>query len=165
PPPPYSQQPQLPPGGNRIPLITPSQAPFPDSQQTGAPPCYDSSGSPIYIGSALLVDSVHPCKIGPHLAGRALVAYGGREYPHNGRYDLLPFVPELMEFVTTSHGRIPPGRRPISGGFEESGRPLYHAMAVVNGTRVPGKTGEHLGGCNVGYGGREHAIKENYEIL
>ena len=60
------------------------------------------------------------------------------------RYDILPITQD-HEWVPTSHGRIPEGRRPVDGGFEESGHRLYHAVAVVHGLSVPGKTGEHLG--------------------
>ena len=49
-----------------------------------------------------------------------------------------------MEFVRTSRGLIPQGRRPVEGGYEENGAKLYHAVAMVNGVRVPGKTGAHL---------------------
>ncbi|PFH52958.1 hypothetical protein AMATHDRAFT_138897 [Amanita thiersii Skay4041] len=155
---------QPPASGHRIPLST-SSSTFPDPSQTGPAPCFDSDQSPMFIGSALFDKSVHPCKIGMHFPSHAVVAYGGQEHPHNGRYDLLPFVPEQMEFVRTSYGQIPPGRRPIEGGYEETGHKLYHAVGTVNGVRVPGKTAEHLGGCNIGYGGIEHVILENYEIL
>ncbi|KAI0260534.1 hypothetical protein BC834DRAFT_900301 [Gloeopeniophorella convolvens] len=70
-----------------------------------------------------------------------------------------------MEWVRTARGRVPPGRRPVEGGYESSGARLYHALAVVDGVRVPGKTGEHLGGCNVAFGGREHVVRDDYEIL
>jgi hypothetical protein len=94
-----------------------------------------------------------------------------------------------MEFVHTSRGVIPPGRRPIEGGYEQDGNKLYHAVAVVNGVKVPGKTGEHLydlpyllpsvdskltdtlyfscfrRGSRVAFGGAEHEIDDNYEIL
>jgi len=49
-----------------------------------------------------------------------------------------------MEWVRTSGGRIPSGRRPVEGGYEESGEKLYHAVGLVKGVKVPGKTGEHL---------------------
>lgn len=70
--------------------------------------------------------------------------YGGAEVAHSGRYDLLPFDPETMEWVATSFGRIPANRDPVQGGHEENGQKLYHAMAYLQGTLVPGKTGEHL---------------------
>lgn len=142
-PPPYFNHPAPPPSGYRLPLAT--TAAFPSPQETGQPPFYDADGvSPVFIGSALMERSVHPCKIGPHLQPFASVPYGGGEHGHHGRFDLLPFRPEQMEFVPTSHGRIPAGRRPVEGGYEEDGNKLYHAVAVVNGVKVPGKTGEHL---------------------
>ena len=58
-----------------------------------------------------------------------------------------------MEFVRTSHGHVPAGRRPVEGGYEEDyggGEPkkLYHALALIRfgdqEVLVPGKTGLHL---------------------
>lgn len=128
--------------GYRVPLNTESG--FPSQDQAGVPPLRDADGSPVFIGSALFPKSVHPCKIIPRLSPAARVPYGGTEHGHNGRYDLLPFVPQQMEWVPASHGRLPQGRRAIEGGYEESGQKLYHALAVVSGVQVPGKAGEHL---------------------
>ncbi|KAG0706825.1 hypothetical protein DFH29DRAFT_980263 [Suillus ampliporus] len=147
PPPPYPT-PMIPatrppPSGTRIPLHLNSA--IPDLRQTGAPPCYDADGvSPVFIGSAIFQSSVHPCKIAPHLPFPCRVPYGGTEVEHQGRYDLLPFDPATMEWVRTSLGRIPHGRDPIAGGYEENGPHLYHALARVGQTWVLGKTGEHL---------------------
>lgn len=142
-PPPGYTPPAPPPSGYRLPLSTTSQ--FPAPQHVGQPPCFDLDGrSPVYLGSALFEKSVHPCKIAPHLNPPCSVPYGGGEHSHHGRYDLLPFTPQTMEFVRTSHGRIPDGRRPVEGGYEENGAKLYHAVGLVKGTRVPGKTGSHL---------------------
>ena len=130
--------------GYRLPLIATSF--FPNNvSQTGPPPFYDADGvSPVFIGSAILEKSVHPCKIGPHLRPFPSVPYGGEEYKHQGRFDLLPFRKDLMEWVRTSGGRIPSGRRPVEGGYEETGEKLYHAVGLVKGVKVPGKTGQHL---------------------
>jgi hypothetical protein len=140
-----SYQQQTPPSGYRTPLDSKDGKPFPTNlQDIGPPVTRDLDGSPIYIGSVLFDNAVHPCKIGPHLSPPAQVAYGGVEQGHHGRYDLLPFVPEQMEWVHTSHGRIPPGKRPVEGGYEQGGEKLYHALVPVQGVKVPGKTGEHL---------------------
>lgn len=54
--------PAPPASGYRIPSRT--DAPFPgNQQQVGEPPCRDLDGSPIYFGSALFDNSVHPCKV------------------------------------------------------------------------------------------------------
>ena len=138
--------------------------PFP-TQQAGPPVVYDADGqTPVFIGSALFERAVHPCKIIPSFQPPARVAYGGGEHEHRGRFDLLPFNPNTMEWVPASHGQLPPGRRPVEGGYEENGEKLYHALAVVQGVRVPGKTGAHLGGANVPFGGGEHTV-EKYEVL
>jgi hypothetical protein len=193
----YQPEPEVPPSGYRIPLSTPGPA-FPGPDKTREAPFRETNGRDfVFFGSALMQFSVHPCKIAPHLKLPCRVPYGGAEIAHQGRFDLLPFVPEHMELVTTSNGLVPHGRRPIKGGFESTGAELYHAVAVINGTKVPGKTGTHLvrlpssrgptapplplgdfahlrnpcglmsyqGACHVAYGGREHAVKENYEIL
>jgi hypothetical protein len=120
--------------GHRVSLATDRPLPA-NLQDVGQPPFHDEDGvSPIYIGSSLTQNSIQPCTIGPHL----------RPYGHSGRYNLLPFRPHEMEWVQTSHGQIPYGRRPIEGGHEEKGAKLYHAAALINGLKVPGMAGEHL---------------------
>ena len=146
--------PQVPPSGYRIPLGMPSTTSstttpsfsFPGIGRTREAPFTDADGkSPVFIGSALMQDSVHPCKIVPNMQNEACrVAYGGGEVAHEGRYDLLPFVPALMEFVPAANGHVPHGRKPVKGGFEQNGVELYHAVAVIDGVKVPGKTGIHL---------------------
>lgn len=143
---------QVPPSGYRIPLGAPeassssSPSSFPDIVKTREAPFMDKDGkSPVFIGSALMQNSVHPCKIVPSMLNQACrVAFGGGEVVHQGRYDLLPFVPALMEFVPASNGHVPDGRKPVKGGFEQYGTELYHAVAVIEGVKVPGKTGIHL---------------------
>jgi len=133
---------QIPPSGHRILLSSRGGPPFPGVEQTRGAPFTDADGkSPVFIGSAFMQNSVHPCKITPNLPRACHVSYDGVEVIHDGLYDLLPFVPEHMEFVLTSGGHIPPGRRPVKGGFEHDGKELYHAVAVIKGIKVPGKTG------------------------
>ncbi|KAI5122281.1 hypothetical protein M0805_002361 [Coniferiporia weirii] len=161
-PPAYSHS-RPPPSGYRIPLST--DVPFPATVQAGHAPCVDGNGAwPVYFGSALFPNAVHPCKIVPDLgATPCRVPYGGSETEHRGRYDLLPFTDD-MELIPASNGHIPPGRRPVEGGYEETGNKLYHAVATINGVRVPGKCGEHLSGANVAYGNAE-IYARNYELL
>lgn len=144
-PPPYQEHQNRapPPSGFRIPLNT--DAALPPPQQLGQPVSFDADGrSPVFLGSAIFPNSVHPCKICPHLSPPCRVPYGGGEHEHHGRYDLLPFDQNTMEWVHTAQGRVTPGRRPVEGGYEQGGGKLYHALAVIDGVRVPGKAGEHL---------------------
>ena len=136
------QRQQPPPSGLRILLA--SNAEFPPCNQTGPPACVDSDGvSPVFVGSAIFDDSVHPCKVVPSLHPLCLVPYGGIEVNHHGRYVLLPITPD-MEWVPTRNGGIPPGRRPVEGGSESNGEKLYHALGNIDGVDVPGKAGKHL---------------------
>jgi Protein of unknown function (DUF3421) len=140
--PPAYSPPAPPPSGFRLALSPSSPFPF---ARAGQPPCHDlDRHQPVFLGSALFDRSVHPCKIAPHLPNPCRVPFGGAEHEHTGRYDLLPFDPATMEFIRTAHGRVPAGRRPVEGGYEEHGPKLYHAVGVVQGLRVPGKTAEHL---------------------
>jgi len=69
-----------------------------------------------------------------------------------------------MEWVPTQNGEIPPGRRPVEGGYESNGEKLYHALGNIDGVDVPGKTGKHLGGANIPFASYEHILRE-YKIL
>jgi hypothetical protein len=100
--------------------------------------------SPVFVGSAVFIDSVHPCKIVPSFPGRCRVPYDGREIGFEGRCELLPITSE-MEWVPTREGKIPQGRRPVEGGYESNGDKLYHALGAVDSvSSMPGVTGEHL---------------------
>lgn len=132
----------VPPSGYRIPLGPNVQISAPDS--LGRPPATDFDGStPVFIGSAIFPNSVHPCKVVPSLSPSCRVLYGGSEVGHHGRYDLLP-ITEDMEWVPTEQGEIPAGRRPVEGGYESNGNKLYHALGFVQGIHVPGKAGLHF---------------------
>lgn len=142
--PPVQAPPRRPPkAGFRIQLDSDTE--FPPPNQTGPPVCMDTDGvSPVFIGSAVLHDvSLHPCKISPSASPPCRIPYGGDEVEHSGKYDLLPITPD-MEWVPTRNGEIPPGRRPVEGGYESGGEKLFHALGKVNGVDVPGKTGKHL---------------------
>ncbi|KIJ37610.1 hypothetical protein M422DRAFT_177869 [Sphaerobolus stellatus SS14] len=165
---PPSQPPQggqrPPAAGHRYPLTT--NNPFPDIKSLPPTKLHDLGGpsQPIYVGSAIFQNAIHPCKIAPHLDSPVRVPYAGGETEHHGRYDLLPIDENWMEWVQTGHGRIPPGRRPVEGGYEENGERLFHALANIDGNWVPGKTGEHLTGANIPFGG-ERVVQSDYLIL
>ncbi|PIL24456.1 transporter [Ganoderma sinense ZZ0214-1] len=132
----------------------------------GDVPAWDVDGTPVYLGITLFNDGWHPCKVKPYAACPARVSYGGKEVAHWGMCHLLPFSPATMEWVPTSRGRIPHGRRPVEGGYEEiGGDMLYHALACVDGVRVPGKAGLHLAhGASIPYGNQEYIVS-HYDIL
>ncbi|PBK87742.1 hypothetical protein ARMGADRAFT_860439, partial [Armillaria gallica] len=144
-----------------------SSTTFPLLDLTGLPPCHDTNGDLIYIGSAILRDAVLPCKIGPHLPVPCLVPSRGCEIAYMGCYDLLPFNPNTMEFVCTSQGHFPAGRKLVKGGHNQDGTPLYHGVAILNGIRIPGSINPrwNWAGCNIPWGGAAHYAVSDYEIL
>ncbi|PBK85126.1 hypothetical protein ARMGADRAFT_872594, partial [Armillaria gallica] len=130
---------QLPSSGFRFPLHGSSPL---LKDLMGTPPRSDWHkwpNHPIYFSSAIFDKSVHPCKVEPNrpdLPSPCSVVFDGTVVFHKGCYDLLPFNPDIMELVRASEGRIPAGRWPIKGGYEEDGMPLYHGGIDANGRNV-----------------------------
>ncbi|KAK0480423.1 hypothetical protein EDD18DRAFT_1085981 [Armillaria luteobubalina] len=154
--------------GFRLPLQGPSHSALPPLHLAGQP-ILNRNDYPMYFGSAILHKSVHPCKIEynmRHLPSPCTVVLDNTVICHQGRYDLLQFNPDTMETVHTSEGRIPAGRRPVKGGYEEDGMPLYHGIAVHPGDRdrIPGKTSPRLHGCEYCFGD-DVLLATDYEIL
>jgi len=137
--------------------------PFPPPNISGPPPFRDVDGEPVFIGSSLIRDEIHPCKLAPHLYPPCRVAYGGIDFGHEGFYDLLP-ITEDHEWVHASKGRIPEGRRPVDAGYRPIER-LHHAYAVIDGCSVPGTASEELAGVYIPFDGREIYLKDRYWIL
>ena len=132
----------VPPSGYRI--LLGQNVQFPPLDRLGLPPAFNSdSSTPVFIGSAIFPNSVHPCRIVPSLNSPCRVLFGGSEVEHHERYDLLP-VTQDMEWIPTKGGEIPPGRRPVEAGYESNGNKLYHALGLIQGIYVPGKAGQHL---------------------
>ncbi|KAK0219057.1 hypothetical protein IW262DRAFT_1076236 [Armillaria fumosa] len=159
---------QLNSSGFRLPLQGSSHAGLPPLYLAGQP-ILNRNDYPMYFGSAILDKSVHPCKIEynmQQLPSPCTVVLDNTVISHKGRYDLLQFNPDTMELVRTSEGHIPAGRRPVKGGYEEDGMPLYHGIAVYprDGHRIPGKTSPRLHGCEYCYGDDVH-FATDYEIL
>ncbi|KAG8727436.1 hypothetical protein FRC12_022504 [Ceratobasidium sp. 428] len=123
----------------------------------------DEHGDPVYVASALFGKSVHPCKCVPSSGAPCRIPWGGEEHVHHGRYDVLPITDD-MEWVPASGGVNPDGRMPVEGGHEGGGR-LYHAYAEIDGIKIPGKSGRHLGGANIGHDRREIIVRNSYFVL
>jgi len=92
--------------------------------------------------------------------------YGGVECTINRDepFFIVPLDTSTMEWVQARDGLAPEGRKPVHGGFEQNGEPLWHAVALIDGVRVPGKAGEHLAGALVPYGGEEQ-WRAHYQVL
>lgn len=60
---------------------------------------------------------------------------------------------------------ITPNERFIFGGVDVTGETLYPCRGYHNGDIIVGKGNPRQRVCYVGYGGLEHAIRDNFEIL
>jgi len=145
--------------GQRIPAST--TEPFPSQAAGPAPPFVDSTGQPVYVGSALVDPAnVQPCRVTP---SAVYIAEHGAEVTHTGRYDLLPLT-DAMEWLPASGGAPPAGKRLVEGGIE-SGLPLHHACARVDSVLLPGKAGPTLGGAQIPDSGTAHFFAQDYYAL
>ena len=89
------------------------------------------------------------------------------EHTATSEYFIVPFDNEQMEWVQTSHGRVPAGKRPVGGAREGDSRgTLLHALAKLPGheDKMVGKAGPYLQGALVPHDGTEPFAAE-YEIL
>ncbi|KAH7093949.1 hypothetical protein BKA62DRAFT_53934 [Auriculariales sp. MPI-PUGE-AT-0066] len=141
--------------------------PLPPPNEVGYAACSDTDGSPLFLVLVPHNGGLHPGKmvIRPGANHPEIYfSYGGGEISHSGEYALVPFDPQRMHWVPASRSEVLYGARPVDAGYEEDGAPLHFALGIVNGGRVPGKAGRHLGGASVPYNGGEHH-SEHPEIL
>ncbi|EJD42412.1 hypothetical protein AURDEDRAFT_67562, partial [Auricularia subglabra TFB-10046 SS5] len=121
-------------------------------------------GEPLFLALVPYGGGVHPGKVVQGHNPPAYISWGGREVSHAGDYAVVPFNPDRMYWAPSRGGDVPYGARPVDAGREADGAPLFHAIAIVNGIRVPGKAGRHLGGAAIPFAGQEHLLQD-CEIL
>jgi hypothetical protein len=135
---------------------------FPDSIE--GPSFKDVDDTDVYLGTCKSGSDRIPGKV--RMEGRAASWPEGDERGTSDEYDILPIDTDRMEWVPATNGRVPDGRDPVLGGWENSaGGTLYHAYGTVDGVDVPGKTNEDLGAAMLPFGGTEHRLEHGYFIL
>ena len=114
---------------------------------TEDPPCYGkdaNSDKKVYFASTHLNGSLCPCKASESDTPMATAAWGWKEHFCES-FTILRFNRDLMELVWVyGSDCVPPGRRPVIGGYEGGGETLYHAVAEWDGHLIPGKAAPHL---------------------
>jgi hypothetical protein len=94
-----------------------------------------------------------------------LIGYGDDEIEVD-EFEVLVGDMSHLRWVSTS-GRLNVaslGYRPVEGGHEKNGTPVYIARAPHKEATQPGKVSEELDGAYITYGGKEKVIKE-YQVL
>ncbi|TPX38118.1 hypothetical protein SmJEL517_g00351 [Synchytrium microbalum] len=125
----------------------------PDAMQGG------SEGShPLFIARASIDGGVHPGKCGPTME------------PSGAHFSTLYRWERISKGITTMMELKKQGvLKPVTGGFEKDGRPLYVCQAIHeddSGQTVhPGKCGMHMPeGAHYAYGGNERTT-ERFSLL
>ncbi|KAF9225158.1 hypothetical protein BS17DRAFT_581739 [Gyrodon lividus] len=113
-----------------------------DLSAVSHPAATDFDGvTPLYFGSAVMLESILPAKVIETRVCQAL--QDDIVVERSVGFSILPFDAD-MELVPASYGAIPRGRRPVQGNYDAQGRKLYHAMIYVLGRKIPGMCGEQL---------------------
>ncbi|KDN42837.1 hypothetical protein RSAG8_06591, partial [Rhizoctonia solani AG-8 WAC10335] len=137
---------------------------FPDEAVVGVAPFRDSEGRPLYVGTAILDDGAIPCQIDPQMFAVKRPTTCKSRQAQPVRYDVL-VISSSMQWIPAAYGEIPYGKQPVHGGHENSSPHLYHAIARIGNTFIPGKTSPDLGGALVTYQGEEHFFDSDYYVL
>jgi hypothetical protein len=120
----------------------------------------EANGDPLYICKAKFQGGEHP--------GKIRAAFGGCNVPWGGGEHMVPNYKVLSgnrskySWVAANSGNIP--NRAVRGGQEANGENLFVCRARFQGGLHPGKIRPAFGGCNVPWGGGEHAVR-SYEVL
>jgi len=95
----------------------------------------------------------------------AVIGYAHKEYQIS-QYEILLGDMRGLKWVQTGNTLNVEslGAKPVEGGYENDGTPLYVARAYHKGAKHPGKASTKLDGAFIPYDGTEKKVKE-YEIL
>ncbi|GLB37266.1 putative protein of unknown function (DUF3421) [Lyophyllum shimeji] len=121
--------------------------------------------APLYICRAYWDGGKQVGKASTALEKGAVVGYKHKEH-HTDVYEILLGDMNGLRWVP-AHGKVNVsalGYRPVEGGHEKDGTPLYVIKAMYDGIYHPGKASATLDGAYIPYGGTEKNIKE-YQVL
>ncbi|KAF8891730.1 carbohydrate-binding module family 12 protein [Infundibulicybe gibba] len=119
----------------------------------------------LYICRAFYEGTVQIGKASDVFKKGAVIGYGHDEI-HLGTYEILLGDMRGLQWVS-ARGRLNVaslGAKPVDGGRDGDGTPLYVAKAPYNGAEHPGKCSEKLDGAFIPYDGTEKHVNE-YRVL
>ncbi|KDQ57662.1 carbohydrate-binding module family 12 protein [Jaapia argillacea MUCL 33604] len=125
----------------------------------------EENGKPLFIARAFHDGAIMLGKASPNLKKGGAIGYKKEEIPLD-TYEILLGNPQAVRWVQAA-GKINVaslGARPVEGGKEDNGEPLYIAQAPYKGNVVVGKASAVLDGAYVTYNGGEVKVKE-YRVL
>lgn len=125
----------------------------------------EENGQPLYICRGFHDGGIQVGKASQTLEKGAAVGYGHDEISLD-TYEVLVGDRNAVRWVDVS-GRLKLnelGARPVEGGHEADGTPLFIAQGHVNNGVHPGKISEKLSHAFIPYGGTEKEVS-NYRVL
>ncbi|KAJ1305777.1 hypothetical protein OPQ81_010507 [Rhizoctonia solani] len=126
----------------------------------------EADGTPLYVGRTYFEKGVQLGKVSPNFQKGCVIGYDGDEIEVED-YEILIANPQVVGWAeatgTCDAQFLGFGVAPVEGGLEYSG-PLNVVQAQYKDGIHPGKTGPHLHGANITYGGKEKVI-DTYRIL
>ncbi|KAK2467813.1 hypothetical protein APHAL10511_000108 [Amanita phalloides] len=120
---------------------------------------------PMYTCRTYIDGGIQLGKVSSEFEKGAAIGYGNKEQ-HFDEYEILLGDMRGLHWVS-SHGTINVGAlgaRPVEGGHENDGTPLYIVRAYYKDGVHPGKASPKLKGAYIAWDGGEKAV-ENYEVL
>ncbi|KAB5592849.1 hypothetical protein CTheo_3709 [Ceratobasidium theobromae] len=124
----------------------------------------ESDGTPLFVARTYFEGGIHPGKFSPKFKKGAIIGFGGDELEVEN-YEILVAKPHAVRWVDAS-GPVQAQflGRPVDGGREHDGSPLFIAQAPYKNGTHPGKAGGHLQGADITYGGDEKIVNP-YRVL
>ncbi|TFY81626.1 hypothetical protein EWM64_g2391 [Hericium alpestre] len=123
-------------------------------------------GQPLYIARAFIDGGLQVGKASQRFSKGGVFGFRHKEI-ELPTYEVLLGDPRAVRWIpahkTLSVQNLE-GLRPVEGGREDDGTPLFIAQADAHGGVHPGKCSEKLGGAYISYGGTEEEQK-NYRVL
>ncbi|KAH9924314.1 carbohydrate-binding module family 12 protein [Epithele typhae] len=123
-------------------------------------------GQPHYICRAFHEGSLQIGKASPIFEKGGVIGYAHKEF-HMPKFEVLVGDPRAIRWIDME-GRFDPeklgGARPVEGGREADGTPLYVAQGMYNNAIIPGKCSTHLSAAFVPYAQGEKEVK-HYRVL
>jgi hypothetical protein len=125
----------------------------------------EDSGHQLYVSRAFQDGGIQLGKASDWFQKGAVIGYSNEEIQLD-TYEILIGDSNAVRWVDArgTFNLSSLGGKPVEGGRENNGTPLYIAQAPIKGSVQPGKVREGLNGAFVPYGGEEHEVKE-YRVL
>jgi len=125
----------------------------------------ESDGTPLYITRTYFEGGIHPGKLSPNFKKGSIIGWGGDEIEVEN-HEILIANPQAVRWASAGHPLNVQslGARPVEGGREADGTPLFIVQAPYKEGTHPGKTSEKLQGADITYGGKEKIVNP-YNIL